>query len=356
MSNPPASKESLRPDPPRRRPVPLALPPGVTPEAWEWERDRHQNARLRALIGCLELLEEAAEPDIAVLNASARKLLELRADLLRVSTTLAEELLPHLGDESMLPDLDVVRREVRASFDVLDGSALESLRALAGPLRDRDLVRLRRVLCEARHELEDFLRQSFGRLVSTDPRSRHDVDYFLSRRFARDLTQDESLRTAIVTFLDELLPLARRRVEDLLERAAEMEARGRVPSRGDWPRTIGILLAIRREIVPRLRALVAHGGVRLDEVATLERFAEQMPVTAGVADRLFAVAERLAGGGNPASESPTTAAGEALHGALVGELAPLLRELDEQLHDLELFVRHWAGEVSARKAVRWGGS
>ena len=69
-------------------------------------------------------------------------------------------------------------------------------------LRADQLPEVRKLLCVSIGKIYAFLRDTFGEIVASDPRSRHDADYFLSRRFAQDIEESEWLYSSVYELHD----------------------------------------------------------------------------------------------------------------------------------------------------------
>ena len=175
----------------------VELPEGVTAADWGLEKVRVQNPSIRSYLGCIRLLEEVLDSNYAILHCSPERLLKIWRQVEEVGRLMRSELLPTLELRSVVPGLDVARRHALDSFHELRETVLTAMDRCEPPLRADQLPELRKLLCLWIGKVYGFLRDTFGEIVASDPRSRHDADYFLSKRFAQDIEESEWLYSSV---------------------------------------------------------------------------------------------------------------------------------------------------------------
>jgi hypothetical protein len=236
----------------------VELPEGVTAADWGLERVRTQNPSIRTYLGCLRLLEEVLDSNYAILHCSP-------------------ELLPMLAAPSVIPALGEARRNAEAAFRTLSETALTAMEQYDHSLRADQLLEARKILCVSIGKIHAFLRDTFGEIVASDPRSRHDADYFLSKRFAQDIEESEWLYTAVYE-LDELLEgLEQACAADSTELLPRMQRERMIPPEPEWERTRRLLDLLLSDLMPKLREVLSLRGIRLDDMEALEAHASSIP-------------------------------------------------------------------------------
>ena len=105
-----------------------------------------------------------------------------------------------------MPSLGEARRHAQDHFRLLAATvALAPIERYGPSLPTDKLPEARKLLCVSIGKIYAFLRDTFGEIVASDPRSRHDADYFLSRRFARRTSRSRSGSTRRCIELHDLL-------------------------------------------------------------------------------------------------------------------------------------------------------
>jgi hypothetical protein len=255
----------------------VELPEGVTAADWGLERVRTQNPSIRTYLGCLRLLEEVLDSNYAILHCSPERLLKIWRQVEQVGQLMGSELLPMLAAPSVIPALGEARRNAEAAFRTLSETALTAMEQYDHSLRADQLLEARKILCVSIGKIHAFLRDTFGEIVASDPRSRHDADYFLSKRFAQDIEESEWLYTAVYE-LDELLEgLEQACAADSTELLPRMQRERMIPPEPEWERTRRLLDLLLSDLMPKLREVLSLRGIRLDDMEALEAHASSIP-------------------------------------------------------------------------------
>jgi len=286
---------------------------GVAAADWGMERRRWQNPRIRSLLGCIRMLEEARESNFAILHCSLWRLLDIWRQVQRVNSALREDLAPLLQAQSKLPSIEEASSEVWDSLSTLEKDVLSDLDRFPERPPEEQHAELRTCLCAATGRLHTFLHDALGRILAADPRSRHDVDYFLSRDFAREADETEWLDRHLARLGDYLHRLDQHRPANL--------------------------------------TAVAD---RIEELQVMDMYAVIIATQCRVLDELFetghATVERLqTGNGEDASPAVETVQ------AVVGEqIVHRMRELDTHIRDLVTFIPVWRANIGKRRACILG--
>jgi hypothetical protein len=189
----------------------VRLPKGVTKAAWAREMGRWQNPRIRAFLGTHRILGDVLESNFAILHCSPKRLLEMLVTVRRVAELLRTDITLLLDGPSLIPDLESSRLAVRANLNHIDQTLLKQLDSFPEHTPASRHDELRRFLCVAIGQLHRFLQDSFGGLVSADPRATHDADYYLSKEFPRDIEEAEWLFDSVTRLEHHLRELDRDR-------------------------------------------------------------------------------------------------------------------------------------------------
>lgn len=176
----------------------IALPDGVSVTDWGLEKVTSQNPRIRAFLGCIDLLAGVLESNYAILHCSPERLLEIWRRVRKVSEHIRGRIGPLLKVPSQIPDLEEARRSALVALEILDENVLVDLDRFPDEVAPHRLMDLRKLLCVSIGQLHSFLQDTFSQLAASDPRSGgHDADYFLSRRFAEDIEEAEWLHATV---------------------------------------------------------------------------------------------------------------------------------------------------------------
>jgi hypothetical protein len=277
--------------PPGRHEV--ELPEGVTAAAWGLERVRVQNPSIRSYLGCIRLLEEVLDSNYAILHCSPERLLKIWRQVDEVGRLMRSELLPTLEWPSVVPGLDVARRHARDAFRELRETVLSAMDRCEQPLRADQLPEVRKLLCIWIGKVYGFLRDTFGEVVASDPRSRHDADYFLSKRFAQDIEESEWLYSSVYELddlVDGLEKACSAQLEEILPRMREERM---IPSEPEWEQIGKLLDTLQGDLTPRLKEVLSLRGIRLNDLESLEAHAWRIPTDCRSIREVYAVGREV---------------------------------------------------------------
>ncbi len=246
------------------------LPPGVTVAEWSLERVRVQNPSIRSYLGCIRRLEEVLDSNYAILNCSPDRLSRIWHQVEEVRELIRSELVPTLEEPSVIPSLQDARRHAMASHRELAETVLAPMVEYGHSLRADQLPEVRKLLCVSIGKIYAFLRDSFGEIVASDPRSRHDADYFLSRRFAQDIEESEWLYSSVYELMDLATGLERTCSVQFDELLPRMRQEQMIPSEDDWEEIRRLLENLLSELVPKLKDVLSLRGIRVNDMESLE--------------------------------------------------------------------------------------
>jgi hypothetical protein len=335
----------------------VELPEGVSAADWGLERVRVQNPSIRSYLGCIRLLEEVLDSNYAILHCSPDRLLKIWRQVEQVCELMRSELLPTLGERSIIPGLDDARRHAEASFQALAETALTAMERYHDPLHADELPEVRKLLCVSIGKIYAFLRDTFGEIVANDPRSRHDADYFLSRRFAQDIEESEWLYSSMYE-LDELL--------DGLEKACSAEFTGllprmrkerMVPPEPEWEQTRKLLDILLGDLMPKLKEVLSLRGIRVDDMESLEAYASSISTECRSLMEVYAVGreaiEQLKGVGGPTLSEREQRVKDLMscHRVVSGRIVELLTRLYASLRDLAKRIADSKAGIEKRRAL-----
>jgi len=256
----------------------VPLPPGVTVAEWSKERTHCQNPRIRAFLGCIQMLGGVMESNYAILHCSPERLLEIWRKVREVTDLMLEELAPLLEKPSRLPVLEDARATAKVALEMLGETEITALRALPVEVPVDRMMEVRKQLCVSIGKLHNFLQDAFGELMAADPRSLHDADYFLSKRFPQDVEEAEWLHSTVTKLQVFLEQLQEERMRSLLPLQAHLRLEQTLPTARTWEPCSTLLTALVDDLAPRLREILALRGIRFQEMETLDRYATRPDV------------------------------------------------------------------------------
>lgn len=337
----------------------VPLPPGVTVAEWSEERSRCQNPRIRAFLGCIQMLGGVMESNYAILHCSPERLLEIWRKVREVTDLMLEELAPLLERASRLPTLDDARSTAKVALEMLCETEIKALRALPVEVPPDRMMEVRKQLCVSIGKLHNFLQDAFGELMAADPRSLHDADYFLSKRFPQDVEEAEWLHSTVTKLQVFLEDLQEQRHRSLLPMVAHLELEQTLPTTRTWEPSRSLLAALVEDLTPRLREILALRGIRFQEMETLDRYATQIPIHCQVILELYDNArkatDRVKSGAAKASVRPALEQGVRdlvmVHEVVTERIVELIRSVDTVLKDLISFVPLWIDAIEKRRAL-----
>ncbi len=330
------------------------LPKGVTTADWMLEKVAIQNPRIRAFLGCLELLEEVLDSNFAILHCSPERLLYIQRRVAKVANLIRSEIGPMLKGPSKIPALEAARRSAELSLQMLRVTALADVDRLGPMIEEEHYLQARKTLCVTLGKLHSFLQDTFGKIMAGDPRSLHDSDYFLSRRFPRDIEEAEWLYTTVARLWSYLRRLGGSRSEELLALAERLRKEGTVPDGRTWQDTQALLQSLLDELTPLLKEILAQRGIRFDEMEMLDRYTIDLPTQCNIVLELYATAQELTERimvESQRSAQERIAELTSSHQILGQRTANLIDSIAHGLEELGTFVPIWLKHIELRRAL-----
>jgi hypothetical protein len=343
----------------RRRPVSpyeIDLPDGVTAADWGLERVRVQNPSIRSYLGCIRLLEDVLDSNYAILHSSPERVLKIWHRINEVCRLMRSDLAPNLKEPSVMPRLGEARRHADAAFVALADEVLAGIERHASPLHP-DLSETRRLLCVSIGRIHAFLRDTFGEIVASDPRSRHDADYFLSRRFAQDIDESEWLYSSVYDLNDLLLGLAKACSDEFSDLLSRMQRERMIPSEPAWELTRQLLETLLGDLMPKLKEVLSLKGIRLGDMEALEPPASRIASDCHALLEIHAVGRgvieqlKRVGGPTLADRERRVESLVACHRVVSGRMIDLLWRLRASLGDLSTLVASAKTGIEGRRAL-----
>jgi hypothetical protein len=335
----------------------VTLPEGVTALDWSLERVNYQNPRIRSYLGCIRLIEGVLESNYALLHCSPERLLDIWAKVRQVAALIRTQLSPLLEVPSRIPRLEEARQSAGMALLMLDDHVLRGLDRFPDEVAPGQLMEIRKLLCVSIGQIHAFLHDTFGEVMSSDPRSLHDADYFLSRRFPRDIDEAEWLHATLVRLQDYLAGLEAPRQAHLTEAARIIRRDEIVPSLPVWQPTANFLDVLLSGLTPKLKEVLALRGVRFYEMEILDRHAFEIPHRCHLLlDFQAAALEAVEGikgavGNSPAEKEQGVRDLIWCHASFGRRIATQISEIDTVLRDLVAFVPLWIEAVEKRRAL-----
>ncbi len=331
----------------------VRLPKGVSKTAWAREMGRWQNPRIRAFLGTHRILRDVLESNFAILHCSPKRLIEMLVTVRQVSELLRTDITLLLEGPSLIPDLDASRLAVKANLNHIEQTLLKQLDSFPNRVPASRHEELRRFLCVAIGQLHRFLQDSFGGLVSADPRATRDADYYLSKEFPRDIEEAEWLYDSVTRLEQHLRELDRERPRLIVDVRQFLQQECRVPSRDAWAHTERYLERLVTELTPRLREVIALRGIRIEELELLDHYSTEIPTICRILAELHESSCEALGVSTSHEVSPVPDEHRPpdLHRTLCDRMVPQLRSLDDYLRDLGIFVPLWRRDITQRRAL-----
>lgn len=326
----------------------IALPEGVTAADWGLERVRVQNPGIRSCLGCIRLVEEVLDSNYAILHCSPERLLKIWRQVAEVCRLMRSDLLPTLREPSVIPGLGEARQHAVTAFAGLE-EAVAAIERHDLSLRDHPQSEARRLLCVSIGKIHAFLRDTFGEIVATDPRSQHDADYFLSRRFAQEIDESEWLYSSVYELHDLLRGIEKACSARFAETLARIQRERMLPPEPAWEETRKLLETILADLMPKLKEVLSLRGIRVDDMQALEAHASRIAAGSGSSLEVYAlgrcVIEQLKGVAGQTLEEREWRVESLVrcHRVVSERLADHVERLHGSLHDL---AKHVAGAKS----------
>lgn len=333
------------------------LPEGVTAADWGLERVRVQNPCIRSYLGCIRLLEEVLDSNYAILHCSPERLLKIWRQVDEVCRLIRSELAPSLREPSVIPRLGDARRHAEVAFVALADEVLAEIERNPPSLQPDRLVEARKRLCVSIGKIHAFLRDTFGEIVASDPRSRHDADYFLSRRFAQDIEESEWLYSAVYELNDLLLGLVKACSAEFTDLLARMQRERMVPPETTWELTRQLLESLQGDLIPRLKNVLSLRGIRVDDMEALEAHAARISSDCRSLLEVYAIGraviEQLKGVGGRTLEDRERRVESlvACHRVVSGRLVELLGRLLASVGELTTHIADAKAGIERRRSL-----
>ena len=335
----------------------VALPPGVAMSQWTLEKYRWQNPRIRSLMGCIKMLESVMESNYAILHCSPARLHEIWRQVRQVANMIRSDLGALLEYPSVIPDLERARFSVCQSLEMLDQTTLTELEKFPDDVPADKRIEIRKILCISIGKLHAFLQDTFGEILSADPRSTQDSDYFLSRRFPRDIEEAEWLFASVAELEVYCRELESTRYERLTVVVSQMRRDDSLAAGRTWDELTGFLTELTDNLTPRLNEILAVRGIRGDEMEILDEYALEIPTKARlvveVGDtgrRAIEVVKKALGESADQKEQNLRDLME-IHAVVSRRITSLLSAIDRYLQDLWIFVPIWLQNIERRRAL-----
>ncbi|MDA8018314.1 MAG: hypothetical protein MPN21_12780 [Thermoanaerobaculia bacterium] len=337
----------------------VALPPGVTLARWSEERKHCQNPRIRAFLGCIQMLADVMESNYAILHCSPERLLEIWRKVREVTDLMLGELAPLLEIPSCLPALDDARATAKVALDMLAETEITVLRSLPVEVPADSMLEVRKQLCVSIGKLHNFLQDAFGELMAADPRSIHNADYFLSKRFPQDVEEAEWLHSTVNKLQVFLEDLHEERCRSLIPMLDYLRREQTLPTARTWEPCKQLLSILVDDLTPRLREILALRGIRFQEMETLDRYTATIPIHCSIILELYDNArhatDRVKSAAARASARPAIEQGVhdlvTVHEVVTARIVELACDVDTVLKDLISFVPLWIDAIEKRRAL-----
>ena len=335
----------------------IPLPEGVTALDWGLERVNYQNPRIRAFLGCIRLLDGILESNYALLHCSPERLVDIWRKVRQIAELIRNRIGPLLEAPSKLPGMEAARQHAQAALELLERHVLREIDRFPDEVQPEQLLEVRKLLCVCIGQLHAFLQDTFGEIMSKDPRSSHDKDYFLSRRFPKDIEEAEWLHATLLRLRDYLDKLELVRPQHLSEPTAQMRREEALPSRQAWRGTKFFLEILLNGLTPKLKEILPLRGVRFYEMELLDRYATEIPTRCRMAIELHEIGseaiEGIKGSAQRSREEKEQEVRDLLtsHAVFSRRLAGLIHDVDKLLQDLVAFAPLWLEAVEKRRAL-----
>ncbi|MCH7665405.1 MAG: hypothetical protein IH936_05710 [Acidobacteria bacterium] len=334
----------------------VALPEEVSAAAWSLERNRVQNARIKAVLGCIRMLDEVLDSNYAILHCSPDRLQEIWRRVRQIVDSIRNHLGPLLEEPSVVPRLEEARQQASASFQVLASTTLERLARHSPELPTDGLLGMRKLLCVTIGKLHSFLQETFGGIMAADPRSQFDRDYFLSRRFPRDIEEAEWLYRGVANLSDYVHEVLKESTETVLPLVKRLHQEEVLPAETAW-QAMREFMDLLRDLTTKLNELLALRGIRFDEMELLDLYAREFPAKYHQLTALYAagrdISQRIRASTPAVREQREQSVTDLLHvHAIIGvQVAELAGAVHTMILDLDAFLSIWYRSIGERRAL-----
>jgi hypothetical protein len=335
----------------------IELPEGVSLAEWALEQRNWQNPRIRAFLGCTQLLAGVMESNYAILHCSPERLIEIWRKVQEVVRLIRNDVAPLLRAASVVPRLEDARQGAAVALEMLDENVLERFEQIPDQIEGEQMIEVRKLLCVSMGELHAFLQDTFGSLMAADPRAQYDADYFLSRRFPQDIEEAEWLHGTVKRLADYLHSLEQGRALHLADMAGNVRREGMLPSRQRWSETKIFLEVLVEKVTPKIKEVLALRGVRFYEMEILDRYAVDIPTRCQTILELWQTGREAAesikaeSGANRSQREQSVQDLMSCHSILSRRLSALLMEVNRAMQDLMAFLPLWLQGIERRRAL-----
>ena len=187
------------------------------------------------------------------------------------------ELAPTLTQRSHIPELETARRNAELGFHSLASTVIKDIDAYPARIQDDDLPAVRRLLCLSIGRIYSFLRDTFGEIVASDPRSLHDSDYYLSKRFPQEIDEAEWLYASVEHLNRRLQGIVKMWAGQFHRVSALLSDEQMVPGASAWAEMAAVLQLLTDGLTTHLQEVLALSGIRFDEMEPIDHYAYDVP-------------------------------------------------------------------------------
>ncbi|MCP4654069.1 MAG: hypothetical protein GY856_01490 [bacterium] len=336
----------------------IALPEGVSVADWGLEKVATQNPRIRAFLGCIDLLGGVLESNYAILHCSPERLIEIWRRVRQVSEHIRRRIAPLLRISSQIPKLEEARQSSVMALELLEVNVLVDLDRFPSDVGPHRLMELRKLLCVSIGQLHSFLQDTFSQLAASDPRSgTHDADYFLSRRFAEDIEEAEWLQDTVVRLQEYLEQLDGILPRNLAGQAEQMRVEKTIPHDQTWENLKSFLDQLLNTLTPKMKGVLALRGIRFYEMEILDRYTIEIPTKSRMLVEIHDLGckaiDRIQGQVGKSHDQLEQCGRdlETCHAVCSERMATLMTDIDKYLRDLIAFVPLWLEGIERRRAL-----
>ena len=335
----------------------VELPAGVTLADWALEKKRSQNPRIRSYLGCIRIIEEVLESNYAILNCSPVRLHKIWQKIRRVCLLIRSEIAPTLKESSHFPELDKALSNADGAFEQLSRNVLDHVERYSDHVTTNDMPKVRKLLCISVGKLYAFLRDTLGEILASDPRSHNDSDYFLSKRFAQEIEESEWLYSSVYelhVFVEGLEKLCSAEFQIIL---AGMRADRMITHSGDWERLSKLIEVLLKGLTPKLRAVLLHRSIRLNEIEVIDEYAFEIPYQCKALIEVYEAGREVieeiksSTGVTLKEREQSVDALMSCHLVFSRRMVTYLSGVNETLRDLEHFISNWLSAIERRRCM-----
>jgi hypothetical protein len=335
----------------------IDLPEGLSSFDWELEQTLVQNPRLRAYLGCIELLEQVLDSNYAILHCSPNRLLKIWRMVRKLCYAMRNELEPTLRKPSKIPALEIARQSSLEVYADLEQGVIAKIERYPHHIPSIHLAAVRRLICESLGRLYAFLRDTYGDFLAADPRSSQSADYFISARFPQDIDEAEWLYATVDRLNDYLQSVTAVWSQTAIDLISTMKRERVIPAPSVWQESIMYLNMMTQGLSSRLMEVLALRGIRFREMEVIDRNAGEVPratrAISEVYDTSRAVVDQLKAsrGDTLDARQARVESLQACHSTASIKLIDLLERIEEVIESLSTYVPQWLEEIEKRRGL-----